>query len=109
MRKKSTSQSVSANLRFLVSLLIAFAAVFLALLGFGAFSLQAQQMYSVTTTSIEPARLPPCSDCSRFRQGIHKQENFRAVAMTIHLAARQKAATVMASADSSALESGAKT
>ena len=54
MKKKSTLESVSFNLRFLVSLLIALAAVFLALLGFGVFSLQAQQMYSVTTTSIEP-------------------------------------------------------
>jgi hypothetical protein len=84
MKKKSTSESVCFNVRFLVSLLIALAAVFLALLGFGAFSAQAQQEYSVTTASIEPL-VPAMFDCSKIQQlGIDKQENFRAGAIMIH-------------------------
>ena len=44
MKKKSASQSASFNLRILTGLFLVLAGVFLALLGFGAYSAQAQQL-----------------------------------------------------------------
>jgi hypothetical protein len=93
MKKKSTSQSAPArrgrgeggffNLRVLIGLLVVLAGVFLALLGFGAFSAQAQQNYNAATQSIDPL-VPAGFDCSRIQElGIDKQENFRAQAMMI--------------------------
>src|SRR5437899_8034927 len=91
MQKKSTSQSAPArrslgegglfNLRVLIGLFIVLAGVFLALLGFGAFSAQAQQNYTITST--DPL-VPAGFDCSRIHElGIDKQENMRAGAIMI--------------------------
>src|SRR2546429_4096166 len=91
MKKKSTSQSAPArrslgeggffNLRVLIGLFIVLAGVFLALLGFGAFSAQAQQNYTITST--DPL-VPGGFDCSRIHElGIDKQENMRAGAIMI--------------------------
>src|SRR6266403_4874829 len=83
MKKKSASQSASFNLRVLIAPFIGLTGVSLALLGFGAFSVQAQQKYSVTTSSIDPL-VPAAIDCSRIKQlGIDKQENLRAGAIMI--------------------------
>src|SRR5262249_40335155 len=89
MKKKSTSQSALArrslsqggffNLRVIIGLCIALAGVFLALLGFGVFSAQAQQY----NASIDPL-VPAGFDCSRIDElGIDKQENIRAGAIMI--------------------------
>src|SRR6266513_5851754 len=83
MKKKSTSQSAFFNLRILIGLFIVLAGVFLALLGFGAFSAQAQQKYDTMTNSPDPL-VPSGFDCSRIRElGIDKQENLRAGAIMI--------------------------
>src|SRR6266403_2037231 len=83
MKKKSASQSASFNLRVLIAPFIGLTGVSLALLGFGAFSVQAQQKYSVTTSSIDPL-VPAAIDCSRIKQlGIDRQENLRAGAIMI--------------------------
>jgi hypothetical protein len=63
MKKNSTSQSAYINLRVLIGLLVVLAGVFLALLGFGTFSVQAQQNYSITSKSIDPL-VPAGFDCS---------------------------------------------
>src|SRR2546428_5316530 len=81
MKKKSASQSAFFNLRVLIGLFITLAGVFLALLGFGAFSAQAQQNYTITST--DPL-VPAGFDCSRIHElGIDKQENMRAGAIMI--------------------------
>src|SRR5437773_11383497 len=80
--KKKSSQSGFFNLRILIGLFMVLAGVFLALLGFGTFSAQAQQS-NVTTTSTDPL-VPPGFDCSRIKElGIDKQENMRAQAIMI--------------------------
>src|SRR6266545_4220425 len=95
MKKKSTSQSAPArrnlgeggffNLRVLFGLFIALAGVSLALAGFGAFSVQAQQQkYKITTTSTDPL-VPAMIDCSKITElGIDRQENLRAGAIMIY-------------------------
>ena len=105
MKKKSTSQSASArrsprlavvftrrrlgeggffNLRVLVASVFCLAGVFIALLGFGAFSAQAQQNHSIINQSIDPL-VPAMFDCSKIRElGIDKQENMRAGAIMIY-------------------------
>src|SRR5256886_6700897 len=81
MKKKSASQSAFFNLRVLIGLFIVLAGVFLALLGFGAFSAQAQQNYTITST--DPL-VPAGFDCSRIHElGIDKQENMRAGSIMI--------------------------
>ena len=93
MKKKSTSQSTPAcrtlgeagffNPRLLIGLFVILAGVFLALLGFGAFSAQAQQNRTIITQSIDPL-VPVGFDCSRiYELGIDKQENMRAGAIMI--------------------------
>jgi hypothetical protein len=93
MKKHSTSQSAPArrnlgeagffNLRFLIGLFVILAGVFLALLGFGAFSAQAQQSHTIITRSTDPL-VPAGFDCSRIHElGIDKQENMRAGAIMI--------------------------
>jgi hypothetical protein len=78
MKKKSTSQSAFFNLRVLIGLFTVLAGVFLALVGFGAFSVQAQQKPAITQ-SINPQLLPPGFDCASIDAlGINKQENLRA-------------------------------
>ena len=60
------------------------AGVFLALLGFGTFSAQAQQNHTIINQSIDPL-VPAMFDCSKIRElGIDKQENMRAGAMMIY-------------------------
>jgi hypothetical protein len=84
MKKKSTSQSAFFNLRVLIGLSMVLAGVFLALLGFGAFSAQAQQQKYNITTKTDPL-VPALFDCSKIQQlGIDKQENLRAGAIMIH-------------------------
>ena len=93
MKKNSTSQSAPAcrslgeagffNPRVLISLFVILAGVFLALLGFGAFSAQAQQNPTIITQSTDPL-VPVGFDCSRVHElGIDKQENMRAGAIMI--------------------------
>ena len=82
MKKKSTSKSAFFNLRVLIGLFVVLAGVFLALLGFGAFSAQAQQNYTITNFT-DPL-VPAGFDCSRIHElGIDKQENMRAGAIMI--------------------------
>ena len=93
MKKHSTSPSAPVrrtlgesgflNLRVLIGLFVILAGVFLALLGFGAFSAQAQQKSSVCLELHGSAR--PCGfDCAKIRElGIDKQENLRAGAIMI--------------------------
>ena len=94
MKKKSTSQSAPArrrpgeggffNLRILLASVFCLAGVFIALLGFGAFSAQAQQNHSIINQSIDPL-VPAMFDCSKIRElGIDKQENMRAGAIMIY-------------------------
>ena len=90
MKKKSTLESVSFNLRFLVSLLIALAAVFLALLAFGTFSAHATPATNAAQGNYDPRRstydplVPAMFDCSKIHElGIDKQENMRAQAIMI--------------------------
>ena len=84
MKKKSTSQSAFFHLRFLTGLFLGLAGIFLALLGFGAFSApaasmaQGQQKPKIITNSTNPL-VPAGFDCSRIRElGIDKMEGFRA-------------------------------
>src|SRR5438093_9221690 len=93
MKKKSASQSTPArrslgeagflNLRVLIGLSVILAGVFLALLGFGTFSAQAQQKYRFVLNSIDPL-VPAGFDCAKIRElGIDKQEKLRAGAIMI--------------------------
>jgi hypothetical protein len=93
MKKHSTSASAPVrrtfgeggffNLRVLISLSVILAGVFLALVGFGSFSAQAQLKYRFTPNSIDPL-VPPGFDCAKIRElGIDKQENLRAGAIMI--------------------------
>src|SRR5438128_1662274 len=93
MKKKSTSQSAPAccacgeagffNPRVLIGLVVILAGVFLALLGFGASSAQAQAKYRFVPASIAPL-VPAGFDCAKIRElGINKQENLRAGAIMI--------------------------
>src|SRR5439155_12377281 len=93
MKKHSTSASAPArrnlgeagffNVRLLIGLFVVLAGVFLALLGFGAFSAQAQQKQRIITTSNDPL-VPAGFDCSKIHElGIDRQENMRAGAIMI--------------------------
>jgi hypothetical protein len=93
MKKNSTSALAPARrhlgdggffkLRFVIGLFVILAGVFLALLGFGAFSAQAQQSRTIITQSNDPL-VPIGFDCSRIHElGIDKQENMRAGAIMI--------------------------
>src|SRR5438128_12568041 len=94
MKKKSTSQSAPAcrslgeggffNLRILLASVFCLAGVFIALLGFGAFSAQAQQNHSIINQSIDPL-VPAMFDWSKIREiGIDNQENIRVGAIMIY-------------------------
>src|SRR6476661_8172922 len=84
MKKKSTSQSAFFNLRILLASVFCLVGVFIALLGFGAFSAQAQQNHSIINQSIDPL-VPAMFDCSKIHElGIDKQENMRAGAIMIY-------------------------
>src|SRR5438876_4617577 len=83
MKKKSASQSAFFNLRVLIGLFTVLAGVFLALLGFGAFSAQAQQKSRIIVNSTDP-RVPDGFDCSQIHAlGIDRQDNMRAGAIMI--------------------------
>src|SRR5438128_944672 len=83
MKKTTTSQSAFFNLRLLIGLFMVLAGVFLALVGFGAFSAQAQQKQNIITTSADPL-VPVGFDCSKIHElGIDRQENMRAGAIMI--------------------------
>src|SRR5207253_3894151 len=93
MKKHSTSASAPArrnlgeggffNLRVLIGFFVILAGVFLALLGFGAFSAQAQQKYRFVLNPVDPL-VPAGFDCSKIHElGIDKQENMRAGAIMI--------------------------
>src|SRR6266496_4170131 len=93
MKRNSTSQSVPArrslgeggffNLRVLIAFFVFLAGVFLALVGLGGFSAQAQQNRTIITHPSDPL-VPAGFDCSRIHQlGIDKQENLRAGAIMI--------------------------
>src|SRR5439155_21974908 len=89
MKKKSSSQSAFFNLRVLPGLFMVLAGVFLALLGLGVFSAQAQPQKDdisakyLGTKSINPL-IPPGFDCAKIHElRIDKMENLRAGAIMI--------------------------
>ena len=84
MKKQSTSSQLAFfNLRALIGLCIGLGGIFLGLLGFGVFSAQAQENYTITTRSMDPL-VPAFFDCSKIRElGIDRQENLRAGAIMI--------------------------
>src|SRR6266704_1018211 len=82
MNKNSTSQS-AFTLRLLVASVLCAASVVITLLGFGAFSAEAQLKQQVIMQSTDPL-VPVGFDCSRVRElGMDKQENLRAGAIMI--------------------------
>ena len=84
MKKNSTSQSAFFNPRILLASAFCLAGVFIALLGFGAFSVQAQQNRTILSQSTDPL-VPAMFDCSKIHElGIDKQENMRAGAIMIY-------------------------
>jgi hypothetical protein len=89
MKKKSASQSAFFNLRLLTGLFLVLTSVFLALLGFGQFSAQAQQQATPAinqsmSTGIPSTVLPPGFDCAQIRAlGLDRQDNLRAGAIRI--------------------------
>jgi hypothetical protein len=83
MKRISTSQFAFIKVRALVGLCVALGGAFLGLLGFGAFSTQAQEEYGSSTESPDPL-VPALFDCSKIHElGIDRQENFRAGAIMI--------------------------
>lgn len=82
MKKKSTTQSAFFYLRVSVGLLLVLAGVFLAMLGLGQFSAQAQQK-NEDMSSRYPL-VPAMVDCDQMRaHGLDRQENLRAGAIAI--------------------------
>jgi len=70
-------------MRIVVSLCMILAGIWLALLSFDRFSVQAQEKYSNTTRSTDPL-VPALFDCSKIHElGTDKQENLRARAIMI--------------------------
>src|SRR6058998_2358559 len=83
MKKTTASQSAFFNLRVLIGLFVVLAGVFLALVGFGVFSAQAQQKPHIIINSTDPL-VPNGFDCSQIRAlGIDRQDNMRAGAIMI--------------------------
>src|SRR5437762_3586141 len=84
MKNKSASQSAFFYLRTSIGLLLVLAGVFLALLGIGDFSAQAQHRNNAGTNAIDRI-IPPAFDCSQIHAlGIDVQENLRAGAIRIY-------------------------
>ena len=104
MNKNSTSQS-PFTIRLLVASVFCAASVFIALLGFGAFSAEAQLRPQVIMQSTDPL-VPVGFDCSRISQlGIDKQENLRAGAIMIACGEAQGGTPSASSALFEAIES----
>src|SRR5450755_1547276 len=83
MKKKLSSRSAFFKPRVLISFVFCSIGVFLALLGFGGFSVQAQEENEITAKSIS-ALVPPGFDCSKIHEmGIDRQESFRSGAIMI--------------------------
>src|SRR5215510_15220183 len=83
MKQKSTSQCAFFNLRVLIGLFTVLTGVFLALVGFGAFSAQAQQKARIITNPPN-ALVPAGFDCSQIHAlCIDRQDNMRAGAIMI--------------------------
>jgi hypothetical protein len=84
MKKKSASQSAFFYLRASLGMLLVLTGVFLALVGIGKFSAQAQPRNNAATKSIQ-SLVPAGFDCAQFRAlGLDKQENLRAGAIAIY-------------------------
>ncbi len=104
MNKNSTSQS-PFTLRLLVASVFCAASVVITLLGFGAFSAQAQLRQQVIMQSTDPL-VPVGFDCSRISElGIDKQENLRAGAIMIACGEAQGGTPSASSALFEAIES----
>src|SRR5438128_133596 len=85
MKHKSPSASAFFHLRLLLGLFMVLAGLFLALLGFGTFSAQAQPNQASPTDPPNSPLVPPLFDCSRIHElGIDVQENLRAGAILIY-------------------------
>ncbi len=83
MKQKSKSPSAFVNRRVSLGLLFVFAAAFVAVLGIGQFSAQAEEEQPTTVKSSDPL-IPPGFDCAQFRAlALDKQENLRAGAISI--------------------------
>ncbi len=84
MKKKSDSQSAFFHLRASLGLLLVLTGVFIALVGIGQFSAQAQQK-GKTISEADSQLIPALFDCAQFRAlGLDVQENFRAGAIAIY-------------------------
>jgi len=84
MKTKSVSQSAFFYWRASFGLVLVLASVFLALLGLGQFSAEAQQKKTANTKAPNPL-IPSLFDCSQIASlGINVQENLRAGAMMIY-------------------------
>ncbi len=84
MKTKSVSQSAFFYWRASIGLVLVLAAVFLALLGLGQFSAEAQQKKTANTKAPNPL-IPALFDCSQIASlGVNVQENLRAGAMMIY-------------------------
>src|SRR6266513_1276598 len=103
MKKKSASQSAFLNPRLLIGVFIALTGIFLALLGFGTFSAQAQQKQKIKSINLQ--LLPPGFDCSTIHEkGIDKQENLRAGLIMIACGEKQGGSASSASAFSQLMQ-----
>src|SRR5438094_5649597 len=104
MKKTTASQSAFFNLRLVIGLFTVLAGVFLALVGFGAFSAQAQQQPHIITNSTDPL-VPNGFDCSQIRAlGIDRQENMRAGAIMIACGEGQRGASFVLDTVSQAIQ-----
>jgi hypothetical protein len=84
MKKKSNSQSAFFYLRASIGTLLMLAGVFLALMGIGRFSANAQQQNNGPSNPIN-ALVPAGFDCAQFHAlGLNVQENLRAGAIAIY-------------------------
>src|SRR6266536_1689699 len=104
MKNNSTSQS-PFTLRLLVASVFCAASVVITLLGFGAFSAEAQLRQRIIMQSTDPL-VPVGFDCSRISElGIDKQENLRAGAIMIACGEAQGGTPSASSALFEAIES----
>jgi hypothetical protein len=84
MKKKSNSRSAFFYLRVSIGMLLILTGVFLALVGVGKFSAQAEEERITAVNSSNPL-VPAGFDCAQFRAlALDKQENLRAGAIAIY-------------------------